>query len=743
MDYTREFKQFITGQYLSFGVRITISVLGPAIVLYNMGLLSHYMAIPMGALCVALTDNPGPPLHRRNGILISIILNFLVALLTNYTRSYYWFIALDIVLFGMLFTMLSVFGSRAQSIGSIALTVFIFNLNSQSSSLPGLDTALLFTAGGIWYALICSVQYTLRPYRILQQKIGECVIDTAKYLQVKANFYTEDPDYEVLTDMLIKYQVKIQGDHAELREMLFKTRRVVNEPTSKSRILMLMFLDSIDLFERIMTSQQHYKALHNEFDETGILKDYYNYIMLLVHQLQEIGVAIQGGSHVKTYRGLKDELRELKIRFREVKESPGSHYSTDRINDLYHILHNLQDITERIIRLGDCTTFDKKIERDYKPDIDLDLEKFITHQSYNPQLLLDNFSLKSSTFRHAFRLTVALLLGYAVSLIYPVGHSYWILLTIATIIRPAYSLTRERNLQRMVGTFLGGLLGFACFYFMKGDDKFLFVIMLFSMILSYSFLKLQYLVFTTSLTLYVLLSFYFLSPTSFTDMLTDRLIDTGIGSVIAFVVALFVLPTWEHQQMGKLIKNALETNRAYFDTVATAFIGQNVNITEFKVARKNAFVALANISDNLQRMLSEPKDKRRKLLHYHQFVASTHVLTAHIAALSYYGDLKANSYASPGFQVLIGDINHHFDMALHVLDDESPETIIHRKPMVTADIYQLFEEQSRTAIAKNLKAGTEEMANRFSDIHTIIHQFELINTMVNDEVRIIRKIVIK
>ena len=98
--------------------------------------------------------------------------------------------------------------------------------------------------------------------------------------------------------------------------------------------------------------------------------------------------------------------------------------------------------------------------------------------------------------------------------------------------------------------------------------------------------------------------------------------DTILGSVIAYVVAAVVLPVWEHEQIDRLIKEALEANRKYFNIVASMFTGEPVNMTFYKLYRKDAFVALANLSDAFQRMLSEPKNKQMKMEHYHQFVAT-------------------------------------------------------------------------------------------------------------------------
>ncbi|WP_220399519.1 FUSC family membrane protein [Filimonas effusa] len=739
-DYTREFRKFINGQYLYTGVRLTAGVVIPAFVLYHFDLLSVCMALPLGALCVGLTDAPGPPHHRKNGLIASILINFVVAVITGYSREFPWLIGFEIIVFGLFFTLIGIYGNRISSIGLIALLVFIFNIDSHLEDHSIWNDALLFTAGGVWYALLSLLLYSLRPFRLIQQLMGECLIDTAAYLRIKAAFYRKKPDFNELNADLMRYQVLIQQHHADLREMLFKTRIIVNESTAKSRVLMMMFMDSIDLLERVMTSQQDYKELHREFDDNGILDKYAEMILALGDELYEIGLAVQSGFPSKPRVDISEMLTQTVDAFAELRRQ---HLAPDTIEGLIklrQILYSIQDITERIKRLHSATTYDKKLARQYKQQR-VDANEFITRSDLDPKLLLNNFSLKSASFRHAARVTVALLAGYIISLLFPLGHGYWILLTIITIVKPAYSISRRRNVQRLLGTLLGGVLGVVVLSFIK-EPAVLFFFMILSMIISYSFLKLQYLVSSAAITIYVLLSFHFMSPSGYTAVLTDRVIDTIIGSAVAFIVSQFVWPSWEHEQVGNLMLDALKANRAYFDTVAAAFVVQQPDFTSLKTVRKDAFVALANMSDNLQRMLSEPKDKRPKLKHYHQFVATSHMLTSHIAALSYYAQRNASQYASADFQPLIHQIDLQFRQSVEVLQHNTSVEVLNlsAKLPITNKVQQLLETRR-----KELKAGNDDsiVSTRkiLSDMKTITDQFELISTITVDQVRITQKIV--
>jgi uncharacterized membrane protein YccC len=130
------------------------------------------------------------------------------------------------------------------------------------------------------------------------------------------------------------------------------------------------------------------------------------------------------------------------------------------------------------------------------------------------------------------------------------------------------------------------------------------------------------------------------------------------------MVSLFVLPSWEMENLDRLVRRTIETNRAYFEVVAAGFLQRPVSITVYKLARKETFIALANLSDNFQKMISEPKWQRSNLEDYHQFVSSSHMLTSQIAALSAQFQRFGHKYAGEEFQPLIKAIEYKFEKAL-------------------------------------------------------------------------------
>ncbi len=227
-----------------------------------------------------------------------------------------------------------------------------------------------------------------------------------------------------------------------------------------------------------------------------------------------------------------------------------------------------------------------------------------------------------------------MLLGYVISRSLEFSHSYWILLTILVISKPGFSLTKERNYQRIIGTIVGAGIGIVALTFIS-DKNALFFILLFCMIGSYSFQRKNYVVSVVFMTPYVIILFQFLGMGGI-SVATERIYDTLIGSGIAFVASYLLFPNWEYEKLKADMIGMLDANCGYFNQVSLLFFDNGKDFTNYKVARKQVYVATANLSSLFQRMFSEPKSKQFLIKELHQFTALNHLLSSYIATLALY-----------------------------------------------------------------------------------------------------------
>lgn len=677
MDYIRQYKSFINSHYLNGAIRITAGITLPAILLSYFNNLSAGIVLSIGAMCVGNTDNPGPIHHRRNGMIACVLIIFFVTLLMGLASGSHLMTGILVFIFCFIFSLMGIYGTRASSIGINALLVMVLNIDRPHHGWDILINAAYVLAGGTWYTLLSLLLYSFRPYRLVQQALGDCVQATAGYLRIKASFYSRDVDYDKSYRQLMDSQVAIHEKQDLVRELLFKSRNIVKESTHTGRVLMMIFLDIIDLFERIMTSQQDYQQLHRFFDDSELMEDCRKLILGLAAELDEIGIALMSGKPSGENAELSPRIRQVREAFDQYRDHYRTAENVESFIGLRNILESIQDISDRLHTLHGYTTYDRKLSRNFNSE--LDYEEFISHQDTDPKLLLENLTIKSNIFRHSLRVSIATITGYIISGFLPFGHGYWILLTIIVILKPVYSLTKKRNFERLMGTLAGALVGLLLLYFIK-DPRVLFVLMILFMIGTYVFIRTNYLICVTLMTPYVLLLFHLLYPTDFHSILSDRVIDTFIGSAISFLANILIIPSWEHERITDFMIAAVEANTAYFRDVASAFLGRSSGIQQYKLSRKNAFVALANLSDAFGRMLSEPRRQQKKIAEMHQFVVSNHMLTSHTATLAYYVGPFAAKYADAAYEPLVNDIILRLERAVAILQDKAlPEPPAIRK----------------------------------------------------------------
>jgi uncharacterized membrane protein (TIGR01666 family) len=622
MKQSREIKTFIFSQYFSDGLKITLGVLLPSLIFYQLNLLSIGITISLGAVTASIADNPGPISHKRNGMLLSILFVFLTAILTGLINKYPVFIGIEILLLSFFFSMFSVYGNRASSIGTAALLIMILTIDEDAIKLSGVwGHALYILSGGIWYMILSISIAQIRPYRLTQQALGESISDVAAYVKLKAEFYNTESDFDDNYKNLISQQVLVHEHQDSLRDLLFKTKLMVKESTHIGRLLILVFVDIVDLFEQTMATHYDYQAIRNTFGKTQSLKQFNTIIIKLSEELDNLSYYIISNEKPIKLHDFKPELEKLKASIDKVEESG--------INGLVlkKILINVRNMISRLDQI--YSYFNSNY---ISSQNDIDYSKFVSHEDFDFQKLKENLSPKSSIFRHSVRVSLMFFIGFLVSKLFPIGHhSYWILLTLLVILKPAYSLTRKRNIERLIGTFIGGIAGAFILIYVK-DQTVLFVFLLIFMIGTYSSQRLNYTVSVLFMTPYILILFSFLGENNI-NIAKERMIDTLIGSFIAFFSSLIVLPNWEYYQFKNYMREVLIANYKYLHHVAEELAGNKNDVISYKLVRKDVYVSSANLGSAFQRMLSEPKSKQLKIKDHYKFVVLNHMLSSYIATL--------------------------------------------------------------------------------------------------------------
>ena len=625
---SREIISFFYSQYFSDGIRITLGILLPSLVFSYFNHFDIGLSLSLGALCISVVDSPGPTMHKRNAMAIANASIFLVAVATGFARLNVITLGIEITFFSFLFSMFTVYGNRAANVGTASLLMMIFMIDKALKPGDILMYSLIVTAGGIWYMLLSLVFFGIRPYRATQQALGESILDVVKFLRIKADFYVADTDIDENYRKLVSQQIQVSQHQDAVRELLFKSRVMVRESTNASRVLVLTFVDLIDLYEQIMATHYDYSQLREKFGSTSILSEIALVLYNMAHELENIGYAVLSNKRYNHSRDFIAELEYLKKQIDEMAEAETG--NTNLV--LKKILVNLRDLNNNIHNIFNYYNSRSSKMLLENPN-DVEYSKFVTHQDYASHILFDNLSFTSATFKHALRVSLVCLIGFITARTIAVGHhSYWVLLTIIVILKPGFSLSKQRNYQRLVGTIGGGIAGILILTFIPNVDV-QFVLMVILMLGTYSFLRLNYVVSVIFMTPYVLILFKFLGV-GHLNLAEERIIDTIIGSTIAFIATYLIFPTWEFEQVQENLGEVLHASNYYLVKIAETITGKAISTTEFKLARKDMYVKSANLSATFERMTSEPKSKQRKIKEIHKFVVLSHILSSYLSNLA-------------------------------------------------------------------------------------------------------------
>jgi uncharacterized membrane protein YccC len=132
--------------------------------------------------------------------------------------------------------------------------------------------------------------------------------------------------------------------------------------------------------------------------------------------------------------------------------------------------------------------------------------------------------------------------------------------------------------------------------------------------------------------------------------------------------------------------------------------------TEYRASRKEAFVALGNLSDALTRMLAEPKRQQKNVTLVHQLVVYNHLLTSHIATLSHYGEKFASFNVSKDFTPVTHNIETELLASKAVIDGQPAPATPGRPPH-----WQLIDKRVTTLMEnrqKELQQGLTDTDTR-------------------------------
>lgn len=625
MHYALDIRTFLFSHYFYTGVRIAIGVIGLTMLVYEIAPMETTMTVFLGALCTSLMDLPSPLRHKFNEMLAGVLLCTVVMLVISLCAPVSWLVSAAMVLVSFLASMMVIYGKKTLPLQFAALMVMTL---SMENSVPVKDAFLhagYFLAGGFGYmAYSLAVSYFLRR-RVKQQVLAEAMFELARYMRIKADFYDVRSDLQAQFNTLLRQQIVLADKLQASRDLVLRDLH-----TKQDGLLVQVHLSMLELYEQVLSTHADYALLRSHFGDSDIIIFLRDLANKSAEDIESIAYAVTRKRASMPMVNYKAELRAIQYELQQLQQdSLAGHIPDEAITVLRVTYNKIRDIIELISQLHLATQ---------KPVDPLpilpgsDMTPFFTQQKYKAGLLLSNLRWQSPIFRFSIRVALAVSTGLWIAGELPyMSHGYWIVLTIVIILKPNFSLTRQRMADRLIGTVIGCLLTAMILRFVHDPMGLLAALFIASVAApAFTYVKYRYTAIAASVQILLLLNL--LVPAGNQGVVGERLIDTIIGVAIATIFS-FVLPSWEYRDIPRLLRNVLLASHRYIKASRDMLEGKVGDDFFYRVCRKGFMDSLSALISAQVRMLDEPISKQRAVPEVNRFLVQNYLVAAHVAAL--------------------------------------------------------------------------------------------------------------
>lgn len=621
MHYALAPRTFLFSHYFNTGLRIATGIIGLTFIAYLLADLPTAVAVAMGALCTSLMDMPSPLRHKFNEMLAGVLLCSVVALVVSLSSQVEWLLLTVIVLVSFLASMMVVYGRKAMPLQFAALFVMMLASEAPSTPLQALRHGALFFLGGAGYMTYAMVVVWRLQRRLKQQVLAEALYELAVYTNIKAGCYDLATSLPAQMEKLVREQSVLAERQQASRDLILR-----GKPTPSEAILVQVHYAMFDLYEMVLSTDTDYGVLRQHFAEGSTLPLLGDLIGKAARDIEAVAYAMTRDQPSRSTVDYQDDLRALEALLRALPM--GEDKDLDAQAALRATANKIGDVIAMIGRLHAAS----QAPQGALPMVaHADMTPFLTQQRYSIGLLLDNLRWSSPVFRFALRVAMAISVGLVSSRWLPyTSHGYWTALTIAVILKPSFSLTRQRRADRLIGTLIGCMITAVILHFVH-TPAILIGFMFVATVAASSFLSIKYRYTAVAASVQALLLIGLTVPQGGSGI-SERLLDTLLGTLIATFFS-YVLPSWEYHNLPRLVDAVLDASRKYIDAAADLLLKRTSDDVHFRVSRKRFMDSLATLSAALGRMLDEPAAKQRAPGELNRFTVQNYLLMAHLASL--------------------------------------------------------------------------------------------------------------
>lgn len=621
---------------MALKVAISISVMMIPMLLIGKPMIGGTLAL--GVIGGAIAETDDHPKGRIKSLALTII-SFLIATISvELLRPHHYLFMIGLVGSTFTFTILGGINERYRGITFGTLLVSIYTMLGMNLGNPWHFQPSFMALGALCFGVVSLLLLQQRPWRPLQEQLSIAYRHLAQYIYIKSKLFPSNQasqDYwrNQLAQKNIEVVQAISSAHKVLRSYAYEVGKQNPELSKYYRQWLILQ----QLHERATSSHESYDLLSEQSDDAQIIEG----LGQLLNQLSKtLRVFAESLLNEKPF-DIPVSVEWIQNALNQMMQK---HQSSVNYTPLSLLFKNLSEMV-RLTHLVQSNQISDEVPSDYVP------------LSYKQRLkaLLHH---KHPHFRYAVRLCVCFLLGFACMHYFHIEKGEWILLTALFVCQQNYMSTRQRFVQRVMGTLFGVISGFILIQLLPTLWGNVLMVVL-SIYLFFCYTKEKYATAVIFVTITVMALFN-IQLHQGVDVILPRITHTFIGAVLAFLSVRFILPDWQYKNLSQLLANALSKNASYFE----AIFAENLTMEDYNSIRQKAHQADASLTTAWQSIKIEPKGSKQTQTDAFRLTTLNHSLLSYISAFAAH---NRNKEMTPNERLVcqqIVDILHWTEMAL-------------------------------------------------------------------------------
>ncbi|EMD99452.1 MULTISPECIES: YccS family putative transporter [Stutzerimonas stutzeri subgroup] len=610
-----------------YSLRVLIAMAGSMGLSWYLGQPTLIIPLFLGIIASALAETDDSWLGRLNALLVTLLCFSIAAVAVELLFPYPWLFVAGLALSTFALVMLGALGERYGAIAQATLILAIYSMiaaDQRDGALQHLwRDPMLLVAGAAWYGLLSVCWNALFAHQPVQQSLARLYRELGLYFRYKAALFepVRQLDVEQRRLELAQQNGRVVSALNAAKETLLNRLGNGRGGGKINHYLKLYFLAQ-DLHERVSSSHYPYQALAEAFFHSDVLFRCQRLLRLQASACAELGEAIQMRQVFRYSEANGQALEDLQASLEHLREQNNPAWR-GLLRSLRALSGNLSTLQRQLASASDPGTLEGEQDSSL-----LDRQPQSLREAFNRIRL--QLTPTSLLFRHALRMTIALVCGYAVLHAIHPEQGYWVLLTTVFVCQPNYGATRIKLVQRISGTLLGLVAGWALFdLFPSQPIQALFAVV--AGVVFFATRSTRYTLATAAITLMVL--FCFNQVGDGYGLIWPRLFDTLLGSLIAAAAVFLILPDWQGRRLNQVVANTLSCNSDYLRQIMRQYDSGKRDDLAYRLARRNAHNADAALSTTLSNMLLEPGHFRKDAETGFRFLILSHTLLNYLSGL--------------------------------------------------------------------------------------------------------------